>query len=193
MSWSVAKTLFGERYSSVSKQEEIYQRLHSLRLEEFLASGAYEYSGLDQIVRRINKLVPMAKPKAQDDEAKVRFLRTAVMGSKFGLRAISRLPPEPSFSRLLNALTTSLRELDLHIARTNARPGERTEQPSGGYRKSFWKFHKVSPAGAETLFAGQSRYGRDLQEVRHTNYRVREVEGHSEVPRPLRMLQLWQK
>lgn len=114
------KKFFSERYEAHSKQAEVSQRLNQFRFDQLMKDGGDEYDSVEELVKRITKLVPMAQPKDQDDEAKYHFLSTAVIGAKFGVRAISRLPPDPSYDRILTALTKSLPEINLHTSTAKA-------------------------------------------------------------------------
>lgn len=156
--------MFVDRYASISKQEEISQRLESLRLEEYMNTSTDQYAALDQLVKRIIKLVPMAEPKDQDDEAKVRFLCSAVIGVKCGLRAIFCFPSDPSFPRLLSALTTSLREIYMYLVKSRV-ANDGHPQSTGGYGKSLWDSHSKRATESEALYTEQLRYGRDPMEV----------------------------
>lgn len=58
----------------------------------------------------------MAKPKDQDEEAKVRFLLEAVGGTYWKLRAAARVMDRKSYQSHISALNTSLCELAIRDA-----------------------------------------------------------------------------
>lgn len=92
MRWSYLCELFAARYSSFSKQTAISNRLESLRLNDVREAGDDNYAALDKPTTMINQLCPMARVKDRDDEAKVRFLSRAVIGTAWGLSALQRIP-----------------------------------------------------------------------------------------------------
>lgn len=103
------------RYASPSKQAEMSQHRNHFHLDQFHTDGCDNYAALDKHASRITKLVSMAKPKDHDDEAKARFLSSAVIGAKFSLSAVSILSPDSNYTTLITALTISLRELYIHM------------------------------------------------------------------------------
>lgn len=74
-----------------------------------------EYAALDRLTTRIDQLTPMARPKDRDDEAKVRFLSSAVNGTAWGLSALQRLPAERSYQRLINQRASYLNARAQHV------------------------------------------------------------------------------
>lgn len=167
--WEGIKELFSDPYASRSKHEEVWQRLQALRITTFMRYGTDSYEVLERFVRRIKKLTPMARPRDQDNEGKDKHLSKAVIGTKFGLRAISRLQPDPSFPRLSNALTTYFREMHIHTASTGGGSEARGSTNSGPvFRKSLWDGYKVpeNNANSQVHYTGQRRFGRDPRQVR---------------------------
>lgn len=83
-SWSEMKSVFGHRYASLSKQEEVFMSLEDLTIGELKRNGCNYHSALETLFPRINELVPLAKAKDREGEAKVRDLRGAVVGTEWG-------------------------------------------------------------------------------------------------------------
>lgn len=101
-----------ERVSSVTKEVEISNSLDALHFEDFREKDDEDYAALDKLTKRINQFSQMARTKDKDDGARVRFLTRAVVGIPWGLCALQSVSSEPSYQRLVNALYTSMRELD---------------------------------------------------------------------------------
>lgn len=105
--WTETKNDFGHSYASLSKQEEVSMRRPDLKIVEFKWDGNEDHSELDQLVRRINELLPLEKSKDRDEEEMVRYLCDTAVGTEWGLRPIIRTGDQPSFQSLVNALEDS--------------------------------------------------------------------------------------
>lgn len=69
-----------------------------------------DYDALKLHFKRINQLASMERIKDRDDEDRVRCLTHAVSRTERGLYA-QKIPVEPSFQRLTNALYIYIQEL----------------------------------------------------------------------------------
>lgn len=74
LKWRQLCDSFGNRYALMTKQTKISNWLDSLKIKDVKAEGEDNYEAVDKLTARINQLVPMARIKDRDDEAKVRFL-----------------------------------------------------------------------------------------------------------------------
>lgn len=163
-------TAFAGRYSSDAKRGEISARLTQLSLEDCRDNEEDDYAALESLVARIDRLAPMAKKKDRDEDAKIGFLKEAVVGTQWGLRAASMLPHNHTFQELINALNTAQRDIHRHTAADQ----HRSSGKAGSFRKSLWKAKGRNGDDDElrdTLFAGQARYGRDPTQSRNTTRR----------------------
>lgn len=55
-------------------------------------------------MKRLNKLASLDRPTDRDNEAKVRFLKRAVEGTKWGLHAQQWIPVQPLYQQLNDAV-----------------------------------------------------------------------------------------
>lgn len=97
--------------------------------------GDDDYAALEALITRIVRLATMAKEKDREEDAKIAFMKEAVVGTAWGLPSSSMLRTEHSFQDILNALNTSERDMHRHEAATDRRS---TGQISN-FRKSLWK------------------------------------------------------
>lgn len=106
----------------------------------------------------------MARPKDRDEEAKVRFLREAVRGTEWGLRATSHVTDKYSYQSNISAMNTSLRDLALFKKACNKENNDTGQ--SQFMRKSLWRQEKrCEEAVRDTLYQGQGRYGRNPRHI----------------------------
>lgn len=113
--WGFIITAFNDKYFSTEKKEEISNQLAHLKIEDCRKGEEVDdHKCLDRLIERINELTPMVRPKYRDEEAKVRILRDANMGTEWGLRASARVTYRKSYQSLIYALYESQRDLNLH-------------------------------------------------------------------------------
>lgn len=122
---------------------------------------------LEKLAQPIDQLASLARIKDRDDEAKVRFLTRAVIGTQWGLSSLQRTPNETSCQRFINALYTSMRELETYKVEKQ----HPEKKIIDGFRKSLRKSKTASSSSDkhesvndafltdffEALFAGQRR------------------------------------
>lgn len=65
-------------------------RMQGFKSVECQRDGSEDHSELEKLFRRINELTTSAKYKDRGEEAKFRYLRDAVVGKEWGLRAVIR-------------------------------------------------------------------------------------------------------
>lgn len=132
---------------------------------------------MDALVARIDPLSPMAKKKDIDEDSKIGFLKEAVVGTKWGLRAKSMLSNGNTFQFLINALKIVQRKMQRNYATDQRMSGENREN----FGKSLWKSMSGKGEGDEprdTLFTGNP----GMAETRRTP--VVPPDGKSTDPRP---------
>lgn len=97
---------FLKKIASITIQTEIGSRLEALTVKEIKDDYDDEYKALDNRTIMINQLAPLARPDDCDDEASVIFLTKAVEGTEWGLNVQHEIQPEPTLSKLMDALNT---------------------------------------------------------------------------------------
>lgn len=113
---------------------KISNRLDSLHLEEGREKADGECAAIDELTKRTNQLSPRAPTSVGDGEGKVRILTTAVMATPWGLSVLQKVPSEPSYQRLVNAICTSRQESVIYESENPQNKGT-----VEGARKSVWK------------------------------------------------------
>lgn len=104
----------------------------------------------------IIKLAPMESTKVRDEEARVRFLKKAVMGTEWGPRAITRVTDRKYALEVLSAIKASHRDLELHRA-ANRKNENKAHAP--GYIKYLRKRKGQGEDVKDTLYSVNGRYG----------------------------------
>lgn len=114
----------------------------------------------------------------RDDEAKVRFLTKAIVGTIWGLSTLQRAPGETSYQRVINALHKYMRKRDEFESENIQKRGSR----SSGFRESLWKptskakknvgVHSETFLGeiCETFYTGQRRWGRNPRYIGRSSH-----------------------
>lgn len=129
---------FASCYTSLTRKADISSSLEVINIEDVRNDDEDDYATLERPTKRVNELAPMARVKDKDNEAKVRLLTKAVSGTRWGLHAQQRVPVEPSFQSLTNALYESMRELGTYQQKESGGRAEHT----GAFHKSLGKNEK---------------------------------------------------
>lgn len=117
LDWSQTEKLFQNHFNAEAKQAEISNELAALRISHIRAASDTDRQALDKVISRISSLAPLAKKRDQDDEAKVTFLRNAVIGTDFASLAIGRIQKGHTYMDLINELKSAITDLQ-EIARS---------------------------------------------------------------------------
>ena len=146
--WGEIVGMFNRRFASTSKQEEMYNRLLNLRIEDHRESGHGDKRALHNLSKEIDRLSSMARVEDRLDRQKRIYLERAVRRTHWGFSVISQVESETlSYQGLLTRLAKA------EAAYNGASPEEGNTEY---YRKSRWERHAPS-----VHFAGQGRYGRE--------------------------------
>lgn len=155
--------LFRSRYAADTKKEQISSRLRSLTINDCRTEDGDDHAALDSLLERINALIPMAQERDRDEESLVFFLKEAVYGTDWGMRATARLGKGHSYQDLVDALKLS----QIEVEKNREAAAKMTGKEGDGYRKSLWK-HKsetgtevINDGPKDTLFTGQGRFAHD--------------------------------
>lgn len=139
ISWKQLLDSFTSRYTSITKQTKISNRLKALQIEDVREDNDDDYAALYRLTKRINELAPVNRFKGRAYEAKVRFLTKEVAETTWWLKAQRRIPPWPSFKRLTDLLYTAMGELGAFHKGSSASNAERK---TGSLWKSLWRNEK---------------------------------------------------
>lgn len=121
----------------------------------------------------------------RDENAKARFLKEAITKTDLGLHAISRVSDQDGYQALINALNSSWSDLAQHRQKRNSsvRPTSSTNYPQT--RKSVWGPDPTDKIYHDTLFAGQSRYGRDPRTLKGHHQCIANRRSRKDEPKAL--------
>lgn len=108
--WNALSKLMSERYSSINRQKEISDRLHSMRYHDFHKTGESPATTLDRITAFIDKMAVLALPVDRTDEAKARFVSNVTRGQIWAYHAKGRIAPTATYDRIIQAFATSIRD-----------------------------------------------------------------------------------
>lgn len=98
----------------------------------------------------------MEKIKDREEEAKVIFLKEAVMGTEWGLHDSARTEDSRSYQSLIFYLKAFQRDLELHKA---VKKKDKLPDDQSNFRRSLWDNDASDQTMVkDTLFAGQGNF-----------------------------------
>lgn len=116
--------------------------LSNIPLEDFRKlQDEDDRAPLNHLVRKIKLLAPMARCKDRDEEAKVRLLRSAVVGTSWDLKVASAFFDYKSYQELTNAISISQQ----HISKNDAAGVKHGTKARIGIRKT-----ELGPSSSQT-------------------------------------------
>lgn len=106
---------FDTRWASINKKEGISNRLIHLSIFECRKVQGDDHAALDNLIENVKRISPMDNPKDRDEEDKLRYLKEAVKGTDWGIRAATRVTDKQSYQSMISAklVTTILRPVPL--------------------------------------------------------------------------------
>ena len=161
VTWGEIVKKFTNRFSSEVKRERMSTFLQTVQVYQFEQTERGAAQALEKLIAQLEKIAPMAMKRDRTDEAKVVFLKRAVMSRSWGVSALASLKGQRySYQDLIDALFSSIADQDAHaesLAREQATGGG-----EGGFRKSCWKSKGNFREG---LFANQRRLAVDPRTI----------------------------